>query len=147
MYVCLGITCHLHLWQNDRGLLRATAVTQGWNGHRIKSQHIKLTLEKKILPPLLPGFELRTLRSRVRRYPGSLRAIPLRITDTACNVAQCTWDLSEENLCFIGFHYVRSSRLGRATTETWRGKKAETECQVGVTAIHKKRADNEKRDF
>ena len=25
-----------------------------------KSQHTKLTLEKKILPPLLPGFELAT---------------------------------------------------------------------------------------
>ena len=34
VYTCLGITCHLHFWQNDRGLLRATAVTRGWNGHR-----------------------------------------------------------------------------------------------------------------
>ena len=32
-----------------------------------KSQHTKLSLEKKILPPLLPGFELATIRSRVRR--------------------------------------------------------------------------------
>ena len=32
-----------------------------------KSQHTQLTLEKKILPPLLPGFELATFRSRVRR--------------------------------------------------------------------------------
>ena len=32
-----------------------------------KSQHTKLTLEKKILSPLLPGFELATFRSRVRR--------------------------------------------------------------------------------
>ena len=31
-----------------------------------KSQHTKLTLEKKILSPLLPGFELATFRSRVR---------------------------------------------------------------------------------
>ena len=30
-----------------------------------KSQHTKLTLQKKILPPLLPGFELATFRSRV----------------------------------------------------------------------------------
>ena len=29
-----------------------------------KSQHTKVTLEKKILPPLLPGFELATFRSR-----------------------------------------------------------------------------------
>ena len=32
-----------------------------------KSQHTKLTLEKNILPPFLPGFELATFRSRVRR--------------------------------------------------------------------------------
>ena len=31
-----------------------------------KSQHTKLILEKKILPPLLPGFELATFWSRVR---------------------------------------------------------------------------------
>ena len=28
-YVCLTVTCHLHFWQNDRDLLRATAVTRG----------------------------------------------------------------------------------------------------------------------
>ena len=39
-----------------------------------KSQHTKLTLEKKILPPLLPGFELTTFRSRVRR--SNQQAIP-----------------------------------------------------------------------
>ena len=32
-----------------------------------KSQHKKLTLEKKILQPLLLGFELAAFRSRVRR--------------------------------------------------------------------------------
>ena len=67
VYACLAITCHLHFWQNDRGLLRATAVTRGWNGYRNKSQHRKLTLEKKILPPLQQGFEPATFRSRVRR--------------------------------------------------------------------------------
>ena len=35
----------------------ATAVTRRWNGYRNKSQHRKLTLEKKILPALLPGLE------------------------------------------------------------------------------------------
>ena len=34
VYACLGVTCHLHSWQNDQGLLHATAVTQGWNGHQ-----------------------------------------------------------------------------------------------------------------
>ena len=55
VYVCLAVTCHLHFWQNDRGLLRATAVTQGWNWYRDKSQPRKLTMKKKILWPLLQG--------------------------------------------------------------------------------------------
>ena len=67
VYACLAVTCHLHFWPNDRDLLRATAVTRGWNGYRNKSQHRKSTLEKKILPPLLQGFEPVTFQSRVRR--------------------------------------------------------------------------------
>ena len=67
VYACLAVTCHLRFWQNDRGLLRATAVTRGWNGYRNKSQHRKLTLEKKILPPLQQGFKPATFRSQVRR--------------------------------------------------------------------------------
>ena len=29
VYACLAVTCHLPFWQNDRDLLRATAVRQG----------------------------------------------------------------------------------------------------------------------
>ena len=29
VYACLGVTCDLHFWQNDRSLLRATVVTRG----------------------------------------------------------------------------------------------------------------------
>ena len=29
VYACLAVTCHLHFWQHDRDLLRATAVTRG----------------------------------------------------------------------------------------------------------------------
>ena len=47
VYACLAVTCHLRFWLNDRGLFRATVVTRGWNGYRNKSQHRKLTLEKK----------------------------------------------------------------------------------------------------
>ena len=65
--MCLAVTCYLHFWQNARNLLRAIAVTRGWNEHRNKSQHRKLTLEKKIFPPLLEGFELATFQSRVQR--------------------------------------------------------------------------------
>ena len=77
VYACLGVTCHLHFWQNDRGILRATAVTRGVERTPNKSQHTKLTLGKKILPPLLPGFELATFRSRVRR--SNQQAIPATI--------------------------------------------------------------------
>ena len=57
----------MHFWQNNRGLLRATAVTRGLERTPNKSQHTNLTLEKIILPPLLPGFELVTFRSRIWR--------------------------------------------------------------------------------
>ena len=36
VYACLGVPCHLHFWQNDRGLLRATPVTRAWHRHRIR---------------------------------------------------------------------------------------------------------------
>ena len=29
VYACLAVTCHMHFWQNDRDLLRATVVTRG----------------------------------------------------------------------------------------------------------------------
>ena len=79
VYACLAVTWHLHFWQNDRDLLHATLVTQGWNRHWNKSQHRKLTLEKKFLPPLLQGLEPATFRSRVRRsnHWAMKRALPL----------------------------------------------------------------------
>ena len=47
MYACLGVTCHLHFWQNDRGLLLADAVTRGWNGHRIRVSTQSWLLRRK----------------------------------------------------------------------------------------------------
>ena len=72
MYACLGVTCHPQFWQSDRDLLRATAVTRGWIGHRIRVSTRKLTLEKKILPPPLPVFELETFRLRIWRSTDKL---------------------------------------------------------------------------
>ena len=74
VYACLAVTCNPHFWQNDRGLLRDTEITRGWNEYRNKNQHRKLSLEKKILPPLLQGLEPATFRSLVRR--SNHRAIP-----------------------------------------------------------------------
>ena len=36
VWACLDVTCHLHFLQNGWGLLRATAVTWGWNRHWIR---------------------------------------------------------------------------------------------------------------
>ena len=54
VYACLVVTCHLHCWQDDQDLL-----TWVWHRYQNKSQHRKLTLEKKILPPLMPGLKPR----------------------------------------------------------------------------------------
>ena len=67
VHACLVVNCHLQFWQNGRVLLRATAVTRRWNWYRNKSQHRKLTLEKKIHTSLLLGIESATFRSRIRR--------------------------------------------------------------------------------
>ena len=42
VHTCSVVTCHLHFWQNDLDLLRATAVTRGWNGYRNESQEQKV---------------------------------------------------------------------------------------------------------
>ena len=40
VFACLGVTCHLHFGHNGRGLLRATVVTRGWDGHRIRVRFV-----------------------------------------------------------------------------------------------------------
>ena len=66
-HMCSAVTCYLHFWQNVRHLLCATAVTQEWNRNQNKSQHRKLTLEKKIIPLLLPGIKAVPFWSWVHR--------------------------------------------------------------------------------
>ena len=50
MRVCLAVTCHLHFWQNDRIFY---VLLQSHGGGTVPSQHRKVTVEKKIFPPLL----------------------------------------------------------------------------------------------
>ena len=91
VYACLAVTCHLHFWRNDRGLLHVTAVTQGWNRYRNKSQHRKLTPEKKILPPLLQGFKPATFQSWVRR--SNHLAIPASVHTSGMFLAYSPWGI------------------------------------------------------
>ena len=66
VHVCLAVTCHLHVWQNDWDCFCATAVTHGWNGYQNKCQHRKLTMEKIIFPLLPRRLKPRTFQSRVQ---------------------------------------------------------------------------------
>ena len=65
VHACLAVTCHLHFWQNDRDLLRATAVTREWKGYRNKSQHRKHTpsVAFRHLPPNSARFGYATERA------------------------------------------------------------------------------------
>ena len=59
VHVCFAVTCYLHFWQNGRDLLCAIAVTRGGADTEMRvGKELKLTLEKKILPPLPSGLEL-----------------------------------------------------------------------------------------
>ena len=75
----LGVTCHLHFWQNDQGLLHTTAVT-GMEWTLCKSQHTKIILEKKFLLLLLLVFEVKpfnhessTVTNKLSRLLNSVR--------------------------------------------------------------------------
>ena len=56
MHACLAVTCHRHFGQNDRDLLRATAVTWGWNGYQNESAQ-KVDPGEEISPAFLQGLE------------------------------------------------------------------------------------------
>ena len=86
VYACLAVTCHLHLWQNDRDLLRATAVTRGWNGYRNKSQHRKSTLEKK--------FSRRSCSdSNPRPFNHESGALTTELSPPRYNITWCVYSL------------------------------------------------------
>ena len=83
----LAATWHLHLWQYAQGLLHATAVTQRY---RHKNQHRKLTTKTKTLPPLLPGLEPATFRSRARALTTELFPLPSLPAVLFCATASVT---------------------------------------------------------
>jgi len=93
MYACLAVTCHLHFWQNDWDLLHATVVTRGRNRYWNKSQHRKLTLEKKTVLPLLLGFKPATFQSWV--WQSNHWAIPVPKVVTA--LCHCILITSRQN--------------------------------------------------
>ena len=94
VYAYLAVTCHLRFWQNDRGLLRATAVTRGWNGYRNKSrQHRKAALYSLFFPYLVCRVNRLGCKSRNMdaQHVGSY-CISRRVRDTDSRfIAECTY--------------------------------------------------------
>ena len=97
-----------------------------------KSQHTKLALAKKILPPLLPGFELATFRSRVRRsYQQVIPVWDLIKFDSWRFIVFCTFrsNTTEQKIhhpwFFITSAHVEASwvKIRLADLEIFRGKR------------------------
>ena len=59
VHACLAVTCHLHFWQNDRDLVRATAVTDGGGTDTEIRVSAKKVDRGKENPPTAPA-EIRT---------------------------------------------------------------------------------------
>ena len=66
VYACLGVTCLQYFWQNDRGLLRATAVTRGGgtdikldSAHKVNSGGKKANSREEISPAAPAGIRTR----------------------------------------------------------------------------------------
>ena len=59
VYACLAVTFHQDFWQNDRDLLRATAVTRGRNGYGNKASAQKVDPGEEN-SPAAPAAGIRT---------------------------------------------------------------------------------------
>ena len=68
-----------------------------------KSQHRKLTPEKKILPPLLPGFELATFRSEPGALTNKLSRLPPITVQHAINCWATLCHTSEKVVLVAGW--------------------------------------------
>ena len=106
-HACLAVTCDRHFWQNDQDILCAAAVTWGWNGYRNKNQHRKLTQEKKILPPLLPGLKPTTFQSWVQH--SSHCAIPT--PHPVCSLSSMLYPVREEERLKLTVYLCVASAL------------------------------------
>ena len=135
VYACLAVTWHLHFWQHDWDLLHATAVTQGWNGYRNKSQHstVELNIHKdciwsiKVLGtgggeggghqvPMDNLFQ-RSYLQKLKRLPATARTVVVKEVGmkykTTCVLAYST--TCSFNSCEEQFH----KESGQPAVETW----------------------------
>ena len=69
VYAYLDVTCYLHFWQNDRGLLHASAVTQRWNGTPMNTRPQSSQIAEPLWTDLGPksGISVHELISTLKR--------------------------------------------------------------------------------
>ena len=102
VHACLAVTCNLHFWQNGRDLLRATAVTRGWNDTEIRisteSRPWRRKFSRRSRRDLNPGpfsYESGALTTELSSYPhsqsgsvvASLPCLHLSTADSNCHTA------------------------------------------------------------
>ena len=91
VYACLEVTCHLQFWQNDQGLLHATAVTQGWTDTERESAKRVNSGWKKTLSPLQPGLELTTFPSKVWHSTNKLTQLQFTSNEKKTHTQKTHW--------------------------------------------------------
>ena len=99
VHACLAVTCHLHFWQNDWDLLRAAAVTRGWNGYQNESAQ-KVDPGKETAPTAPAGIRTCDLSVtspvlKTLSYPHSQMAEIQKLLGVCC-------DRAEKCLCVTG---------------------------------------------
>ena len=72
VYVCLGATCHLHFWQNERGLLRAigTTTTITSDSHKKETHQIVMVVAVHVFQI----FHQKRQHSRLRKQQAKRQA-------------------------------------------------------------------------
>ena len=70
VHACLAVTCHLHFWQNDRDVLRATAVTRGWSRYRNKEERCRDKTKEGCVEKTNEGCEKKMERCSERTKEG-----------------------------------------------------------------------------
>ena len=91
VYACLAVTCHLHFWQYDRDLLRATAVT------RVRF-HWYVDTEMAIKSTLKKIYVCDSVRPYVRKR--TQKRYPVTETCSVCSSVQ-TWRNRSSFFCSL----------------------------------------------
>ena len=137
MYVCLGANLPPGLLAEWLGSFTCHCGNTGVERRLNKSQHTMLTLEKKNLPPHLPGFELTIFRLQVLRSTNKLTWHPVACMGTVKLGTQCCerWILSScsepalssssQNFCLSRFWQLFRSKEKKK--KGWLGK---SDCYV-----------------